>query len=98
MCSRYGAVRINLLERCVMNNDQCGMFANHVHALVYTPVGQEYIPASGATPLFIQPEVEMILSHSGAFPLCTCVFRVVSATVGPLLHWAGPPRPDRCCA
>lgn len=74
-------MRINLREWCVMNNDQCGMFADHVHALVSTPVGQERIP-----PLFIPPEVEMILSHSGAFPLCTRVFGVVPATEGPLLH------------
>lgn len=81
-----------------MNNDQRGMLANHIHALLYTPEGQERIPASGATPLFIQPEVEMILSHSGAFPLCTCVFWVVPATGSPLPHWAGPPRPERSCA
>lgn len=46
-------------------------------------------------PLFIPPEVEMILSHSGAFPLCTRVFGVVPATEGPLLCGAGPPRPER---
>lgn len=56
------------------------MLANHIHTVLYMPEGQECIPASGATPLFIQPEVEMILSHSGAFPLCTRVFRVVLAT------------------
>lgn len=60
------------------------MLANHILAPVYTPVGQECIPASAATPLFIQPEVEMIFSHSGAFPLCTCVcLGVVSATEKP---------------
>ncbi len=84
---------VNLRERCVMNNDQGGMLANHILALVYTPVGQECIPASAATPLFIQTEVEMILSHSGAFPLCTCVFGVVSATEkpAPSLGRAAPP-------
>lgn len=54
---------------------------NRIHARLYTPVGQECIPASAATPLFIQPEVEMILALTvGPSPLCTCVFRVVSAT------------------
>lgn len=74
----------------------CGMLANCIYTLLHTPVGQECIPVCGA--LFIQPEVEMILSHSGTFPLCTCVFRVVSATESPLLHWARPPHPEHCCA
>lgn len=93
---------INLHEWCVMNNDQCEMQTVYtlccIHTVLYTPVGQECIPTSAATLLFIQPEVEMILSHSGAFPLCTCVFRVVPATASPLLHWAGLPRPKQCCA
>lgn len=64
-------------EWCVMNNDQSRMFANRIHTLRHTPVGQQCIPVTGATALLIQPEVEMILAHSGAFPLCTCVLRVV---------------------
>ena len=42
--------------------------------------GSSNIPAGA--PLLIQPEVEMTLSHSGAFPLCLCVLEVVRATDG----------------
>lgn len=71
-----------------------------VHALRRRRLeGRSNIPARAATPLFIQPEVEMILSHSGAFPLCMCVFGVVWVTDGALLSRAalGHPIPELLC-
>lgn len=62
--------------------------------LQHTPAGQERIPASRTTLLFIQPTVKMILSHNGAFPLCTCVFGVVLATAP---QQDGAPHPERFC-
>lgn len=75
-----------------MNNDQCGTFG----AFAWR-AGVAFQRAE-RHPLFLQPEVEMILSRSVAFLpfVYACVFAVVPATARgppPLPGWAGPPHP-----
>lgn len=84
-------------QLCVVNNDERRTSAECARSLAWTPGGQEQHSSEHGDCALHPPEVERILPHSGAFPLCTCVFGVVRATDGALSLGAGLGRPALSC-
>lgn len=93
MCPRYGAVRINLLEWCVMNNDQCGMFG------VYACRAGVHSSGWSDTALYPARGGDDPLSQQGLSFVYTCVWGCPgNRRPTPSLGRAAPPRALLCMA